>query len=176
MPRHQFWSAYSEIDACFHILHYSLFLKTHEALPTRFGLHLLTSVQNSDTTMASRASPGGTICLMRATPWWSARHGAGIGSQFIESRLIHRSTPIEEREEKQNVNRGWCAVERCGGFDAANATFAFAGDNGWLSRIHVWVLLINQAQTPRDDPNNVHRPIALKPKLVVLEEIWMVGM
>jgi len=49
-------------------------------------------------------------------------------------------------------------------------------DNGWLSRIHVWVLLINQAQTPRDDPNNVHRPIALKPKLVVLEEIWMVGM
>ena len=113
--------------------------------------------------------------MMRATPWWSARHGAGIGSQFIESRLIHRSTPIEEREEKQNVNRGWCAVERCGGFDAANATFAFAGDNGWLSRIHVWVLLINQAQTPRDDPNNVHRPIALKPKLVVLEEIWMVG-
>ena len=42
-----------------------------------------------------------TICLMRATPWWRAVPHllriaqAGIGSQFIESRLIDRSTPIE---------------------------------------------------------------------------------
>ena len=41
------------------------------------------------------------ICLMRATPWWRAVPHllriaqAGIGSQFIESRLIDRGTPIE---------------------------------------------------------------------------------